>query len=463
MAALNASGYDVELGSQYHPVREAARKLNESVDPDLIARMREFYKRNKGNQSDDAQLSKYISLAVSLNDPPAFSLATREEVVPPDARSILGFAELLREYYQKARISQRWSGFRPQYESGISQLGPTLRDLIVRTEAYLRIPLGSVFSRTMSIYVELAAPLNSVHVRSYQDSYYVVLGGGTLQKFDEVRHAYLHFHLDNLVARNVTRIQNGGVLLSLILKAEGVELAYTSDFHIMTTESLIRAIELRMDRVPEAEARHRIDQHYRSGLLLVPRFYDALQSYEQNEAGIRDYFVEIAKETNVEHEHLRFQQTFHKIPIPQKADTRGEVPVAPVPAPVNPTRELLKEGEAAMAANDLPRAKSAFEKVLANYDPNNGAAFYGLALIAGREDDKEQAREFFAKAVRTDSAEPSMKVWAFIYLGRIFDLECNREQALAYYQEAFKTGDNTRNAQAVAREGLARPYGDGCR
>ena len=50
MAALNAAGYDVELASQYHPVREAVRKFSQDVDPDLVARLKEFYKRNKRDQ-----------------------------------------------------------------------------------------------------------------------------------------------------------------------------------------------------------------------------------------------------------------------------------------------------------------------------------------------------------------------------------------------------------------------------
>jgi hypothetical protein len=56
-----------------------------------------------------------------------------------------------------------------------------------------------------------------------------------------------------------------------------------------------------------------------------------------------------------------------------------------------------------------------------------------------------------------------MKVWSYIYLARIFDLECERERAVEYYRQALKVGDNTRNAQSVAQEGLNKPYGDGCR
>src|SRR5215475_2151452 len=101
MAALNAAGYDVEFASQYHPVRETVRKFAKEVDPDLIDRLKSFYNSRKGSQTDEAQLAKYISLAVNVTDPPAFKPITREEVLPPDARSVIGFLDLLREFYDK--------------------------------------------------------------------------------------------------------------------------------------------------------------------------------------------------------------------------------------------------------------------------------------------------------------------------------------------------------------------------
>src|SRR5215472_5167686 len=104
MAALNAAGFDVELGPQYHPVREAVRKYAAEVDPDLIERLKAFYSTKKGSQSDELQLPKYISLAVSLSDAPSLKLLTHEENIPPDARSVAGFADLMREYYEAAHL-----------------------------------------------------------------------------------------------------------------------------------------------------------------------------------------------------------------------------------------------------------------------------------------------------------------------------------------------------------------------
>ena len=88
---------------------------------------------------------------------------------------------------------------------------------------------------------------------------------------------------------------------------------------------------------------------------------------------------------------------------------------------------------------------------------------YGLGLIASKKGDRDTAKQYFDRAIRGDSAEPGMKVWSYIYLARIFDLECNRDRAIEYYQQAVKVGDDSRNAQAAAREGIQKPYGDACK
>ena len=97
MAALNAAGFDIEFGSQYHPVREAVRHYADGLDPEFLAQLKNFYRIRKGDQTDEAQLQKYISLAVSLTDPPALKPGARDELLPPDARSVVGFAELVRQ------------------------------------------------------------------------------------------------------------------------------------------------------------------------------------------------------------------------------------------------------------------------------------------------------------------------------------------------------------------------------
>ena len=269
---------------------------------------------------------------------------------------------MMREFYVKARVSQHWTEVRPEYEKAMERIAPSVRESIVYTDAYMRAPLGGTSQRTMSIYLELAAPINTVNLRSNQDSYFVVLGDSAMPKADDIRHAYLHFQLDTLVTTNISRIQNAAQLLNLVKQAQGVDPAYTSEFHVMAAESLIRALELRIDRTPAARAKESVDGFYRSGLLLAPYFYNALDGYEKGDAGFRESFVDMMRGVQLKTEQARFQETFYKIPVVQKAVSRPEVPEPPPVPVVDPMRELLREAETAFNAGDLAKAQAAFEK-----------------------------------------------------------------------------------------------------
>src|SRR4029077_11747430 len=127
-----------------------------------------------------------------------------------------------------------------------------------------------------------------------QDSYYVVIGASAAPRIDDIRHAYLHFLLDGVVLRNMAKITGSEQLLQLLKTADGVDAAYTSDFRSITTESLIRALELRIDHVPAVRAKEAVDTYYRIGLLLIPYFYDSLGTFEKNDVNIREAYTDMA-------------------------------------------------------------------------------------------------------------------------------------------------------------------------
>jgi tetratricopeptide (TPR) repeat protein len=171
----------------------------------------------------------------------------------------------------------------------------------------------------------------------------------------------------------------------------------------------------------------------------------------------------MARNIQLKAEEARFRDTFSKIPLPQKSVARAEVPQAPPEPAPDPVGDLLKEAQDAFNSGDMVKARKVFERVLSDFDRNNGAAEYGLGLIASKVGYSEEAKQHFDKAVHTDSTKPGMKVWSYIYLGRIFDLECNRDRAVEYYQQAIKVGDNSRDAQTAATEGVQKAYRDNCK
>jgi tetratricopeptide (TPR) repeat protein len=457
VAALNVAGFDVELASQYHPVRAEVRKLADSLDPVLLNKLKDFYSSHKNGRPDEEQLAKYISLAVVLTDAPELKPLGREESLPDEARSVLGFAELLREFYQKAGISRQWAKFEAQYDAEMDRLGAPIRDALTRTDAYLRAAASPVAGQTMRITVELAAPRNSVNVRSHQDSYFVVLGYASTVPVDEVRHAYLHLRLNNVIQRASTKLEKRSALTALIATEKGVSPEYVASFDTLLAESLIRALELRMDRAPAERTEASIRNYYRTGLLLTPYFYSGLAAYEAGETSLPGEIDELVKAIDIGKEQSRFEKTFSSIPVPERQPLRAEVPVAPR---VNPVLDLLLEAQAAFA-KDKPRAREIFEKVLRDFDANNGRALYGLGLIEMDKANLDEALRFFDRTLKSNSADASMKTWSYIHTGHILDFRCQRAAAVENYRKAIQTGDNSQNAQATAERDMAKPYGGG--
>jgi hypothetical protein len=469
VAALNVAGFDVELGPRYHPAREEVRKVATTLDADLLQRLRVFYSTHKFGEPDENQLAKYISLAVLLGDPPDFKLSTREEGLPDDVRSVMGFVPLLREFYLKAGVARLWVRVGPVYEAEMDRMGPLVRDVIAKTDSYLRASTGGFSAQTMRISVELAAPQNSVNVRSDREDYYVILGYAQTPKLEEIRHAYLHVRLNTYAAAAVSKVANRETLLDLLTGVEDVPRIYASSFETMLTESLVRAIELRMDRGPAARVQESLRTLYRSGLLLAPYFYESLAGYETSDSSLRGEVANMAGAIDIQKEKIRFQQTFHSITLPDRQTVRAEVPAAPA---VDPVLELLRAAQASFD-KDKPRAREAFEKVLKDYDANNGRALYGIGLIemdkanqatsdSERDAALNEALKFFERAIASTSADRSMKTWSHIYSGHILDFKCNRAAAVDHYRKAVETGDDTRDAQKTAQRDLAQPFGGEC-
>ena len=106
----------------------------------------------------------------------------------------------------------------------------------------------------------------------------------------------------------------------------------------------------------------------------------------------------------------------------------------------------------------MERAAELFNLVLDRHDSRNGEALYGLGIVAVSRGDKNAARDYFGRTVASETCPDSVKVWAYIYLGRLFDLDDDREEAILQYRAAVSLGDDTRGAQAIARSGLLEPF-----
>ena len=196
--------------------------------------------------------SPYISFALSSGGPPDFKPNFTGLEEPPDLVPTRGFRGLLIRFYREAALNDLWNKLQPTYQHEIDRYHEPVTRVLLEDNAYLRNPTSGYMGRRFFVLVEMLAPPNQVHTRSYKDDYFIVITPSAQPRVEQVRHAYLHYLLDPLTAKFSESVMKKRSLSDFAQGAAALDESYKSDFLLLTTESLIRAIEARMDRKPAA-------------------------------------------------------------------------------------------------------------------------------------------------------------------------------------------------------------------
>ncbi len=69
----------------------------------------------------------------------------------------------------------------------------------------------------------------------------------------------------------------------------------------------------------------------------------------------------------------------------------------------------------------------------------------------------EEAIDGFQKTLAT-SKDPRLLSWSHIYLGRMLDLDCKRDEAVAEYKQALETRDGQQDTRLAAERGVKTAY-----
>jgi len=294
LAALHHAGLDLG-NTAVHPVQEQIRQEFTGVPRALTERMRSFHESHTFGIKPDDLMSRYISLALLCEDPPEFKLSLPLPLLPPDAQSVYEFLEMARQFYAAGRVEAVWSHYRQAYDEAILAYQPVINQIILRTDGYLRLASGSFLDRQFMIIPELQAPTNSYNARNYRENYYLVFGPTQKLKIDEIRHQYLHFVLDHYALRYTLSREVREELDKFTATAPDLESRYREDQQFLVIESLIRAIELRMNKVPEAQAQLAVDGYVRAGALLTRHFFEIMPVFESSSEGIKIAYPNMIK------------------------------------------------------------------------------------------------------------------------------------------------------------------------
>jgi tetratricopeptide (TPR) repeat protein len=455
LTAINTCGYDQEL-SVSDPLRaqirtEVAKAVQASPEAqDATQAMCQFYADHQ--QPDTSHLlAQYESLALYLNPPPALTPKLKDADLPPDANYLLGILPLLQRFYQKAGLHAVWQRNHQAYVALTERYHEPLAKMLFDTEIYLKIPSAGYLGRQFTVYIDPMGAPGQTNARNYGSDYYVVIspGTGSSLKMEQIRHTYLHYLLDPLALKYPTILHGVEPLLASV-KTAPMDESFKSDVSLLVTECLIRAIEARTANLGKSSEEQReaaVNNSVQQGFVLTTYFYEALAVFEKDPAGLRHAYAELVANIEVRREQKRAAL----VHFAAKAD----------PEPLHLSRpmegKLLSTAEQQLSAGDAEGAQKLAQEALDEKSEDPGRALFVLAQVATYNRKIEDARDYFQKALQV-AHEPKVVAWSHIYLGRIFDLQENREIALDHYRAALIAGASLPEAKAAAERGLQQPY-----
>jgi hypothetical protein len=485
-AALNACGYNEGL-EESAPVRQHVRdEMNQALARSEEARAARdkvclyiAQHRMTGTEHDIAQ---YISLALYLTPPPEMETSVDLAQMPPDSTQVVEIVPLLRDFVSAVDLHGIWLAVHPTYDREADRLHDPLSKMIVSTNLYLKMPASTYQGRRFLVVIEPMLSPSLVNARIYGTDFIVVVSpvDGKI-RMDDVRHTYLHYVIEPLLNARANAIDRMQPILKEVRDAP-MEFRYRSDTVPLTIECLIKAIEARtmdtgvpvfkipanadrselprleherqiyqqkVDAIKLATVRHDMTQ----GFVLTQYFYEQLIVFERDPAGLGDTIGEMVYSMDVD------QQVHRARDIEFDKESDGEVLGRTQP------RKLtgLDLAESKLEGGDVATARALAQKALA--DPSDSLeavaaearANFILARAAVMTGHPEEAIDRFQKTLAS-SKDQRQLAWSHIYLGRMLDLDCKRDEALSEYQLALKARDGQQDTRLAAERGVKAAY-----
>ncbi len=452
MTAINVAGYDDGVGARGDSqVRQAVRKHLEGFDAESRKLLENAYQELKQSDSD-ANLSQWVSFALACEPPPTFALlAELPTDLPPEVRRLRGFSRILEQFYREADIESIWQQVQPAYEQEMLRYQEALAPMLFRTAGYLRLSAQSREYQGFKVWVDLMSAPGALNTRLYGGEVQLVAHPNAEIPIDEIQHAFLVHLLDRLSIRYREEVSRIEVLSRFAMFAPALDEAYKSDFELLTTQCLAKAVHQQLRRAPEAEKIEAVNQALREGYVLTPYFYAKLADFEKSGEDINRYYPELIRGVDLKREAARLQETkFVEAPV-------RPVRSAPAPPKVSEIDKMLERGEFLMSQDMLDEARESFLGAIEKAGGSHAQASYGLARVAILEADPDLAREHFARTAEL-AEDPHLKAMSYVYLGRIADIIGNREEAIKNYQLALGSGDPSERTRTLAEQGIQAPF-----
>jgi hypothetical protein len=469
--ALNECGYDQDLENS-DPLRQHIRdEVNQYLQGSAAARdardklCKYIAGHRLGNEGRD--LAQYVSLALYTTPPPELAPSVELPDLPPDSTQVVEILPLLREFVKATELHAIWDE--------VAKLHDPLTKMILSTNIYLKMPTSGYDGRRFVVVLEPMLAPSETNARVYGTDYVVVASPVKgMINMQQVRHTYLHYEIEPLVYARATTMDRMLPLLKTVRNAP-LEYTFKSDIVALVIESLIRAVEARTFDTGIAEVKTTSDARFSNmqqqtkarnaylqavatarqkvvdtdmsqGYVLTQYYYDQLGPFEEHSASLKESMGEMVYGMDVETELSRAKHV-------QFAETGSSDVVSHAP------RQLhgLDLAEMRLIKGDTAGALQLAQQALTQKSGDPAYADYILGQVALMSGNMEDAQTRFGDAVRL-SKDPRTLAWAHIYLGRIHDVEEDRDEAVAEYKAALTVRDGQADTKQAAEKGLKQPF-----
>jgi tetratricopeptide (TPR) repeat protein len=395
---------------------------------------------------------------------------------------VVEIVPLLKNFVNAVDLQGIWLAIHPTYDKEADRLHDSLSKMIVETNLYLKMPADTNYGRRFLVVIEPMLSPSVVNARVYGTDFIVVTSPVNGQiRMTDVRHTYLHYVIEPLLNARANAIDRTQPILKEVREAP-MEFRYRSDTVPLTIECLIKAIEARTNDtgIPQYKIPVNIDrsdlpryEHERSlvqqkidavrwgwvqhdmkqGFVLTQYFYEQLIEFEKDPASLKDTIGEMVYSMDVD------QQVHRARNVEFDKESDGEVLGRSKPRKLSG----LDLAESKLVSGDAATAASLAQQALADKSDSLDSVAAGaranfiLARVAIVKGNPEEAIDRFQKTLAT-SKDQRLLAWSHIFLGRMLDLDCKRDEAVSEYQAALTVRDGQQDTRLAAERGVKKAY-----
>jgi tetratricopeptide (TPR) repeat protein len=118
---------------------------------------------------------------------------------------------------------------------------------------------------------------------------------------------------------------------------------------------------------------------------------------------------------------------------------------------------LINRGEEFAGTGDYNNAIDEYQKAV-DIDAHNSLSLFRMGEALFELGNLQAAANVFREALNGDLKPTWVEVWAYVNLGKIYDIRGQRDRAVTEYQKAVNTGDDAYGAQAEAQKFISEPF-----